>query len=149
MQKVQNIFVQTMDACANCWVYGNQSKTLIDIVCLYFFILSSFYWRHLEHSNEIFEQVYKTLSNETKQNNLKGKLKTSAFNKNVIVVCYLFLICYLNSLNFRAPFIFAPLIFAPLIFAHPWKLAFRAPFNFRAPLNLSNFWIKLYWLKPL
>ena len=39
---------------------------------------------------------------------------------------------YLNTINFRAPYIFAHTIFAPLIFAHPSKMSFRAPFNFRA-----------------
>ena len=45
---------------------------------------------------------------------------------------------YLNTLNFRAPFIFAPLIFEPLIFAHPLKMNFRAPFNFRASLKIKG-----------
>ena len=40
---------------------------------------------------------------------------------------YLVQFKYLNTLNFRAP-----LIFAPLIFGHPLKMNFRAPFNFRA-----------------
>ena len=40
---------------------------------------------------------------------------------------------YLNTFNFRAPF-----IFAPLIFAHPSKMNFRAAFNLCASRNLSG-----------
>ena len=60
------------------------------------------------------------------------------FPSDTIIQLKLELLEYLNTFNFRAPFIFVPFIFAPLIFAHPSKMNFRAPFNFRAYHNFMS-----------
>ena len=60
------------------------------------------------------------------------------FPSDTIIQLKLELLEYLNTFNFRAPFIFAPFIFAPLIFTHPLKMNFRAPFNFRASHKIKG-----------
>ena len=140
----------------NLCFYAFDDERINEFICLRF-------WRRKNlgiYVSTLFTTKEFRLNNNNKQNNpyfwpaKSDDCKKNLFYRrlSVIDVIYttsllpfeqfgsftIFILSYLNTFNFRAPFIFAPLIFATLIFAHPSKMNFRAPFNFRASHNFMT-----------